>query len=179
MKTHEFDLILDRFATDEEVDALWGEGCDDCTPGLGGSCPPDIAFHREASSLIGAVISAIDQVESLTGLRVVGLDADPLVTIQDIAERTGRTRESVRLLINGQRGPGGFPQPALGSAPRRRLWRWSEVAAWPHEDIAEVAETAIVSQAINGWLGLRATIPKLAPPLHAVGEALTEATAAA
>ena len=179
MATYEFELILNRDTTDEEADALF-EACDgDLGISYGGPEGSRATFTREGPRLTDIVIKTINQVESVGGLRVVAVDADPLVTVQDIAERSGRTRESVRLLINGQRGPGGFPQPALGSAPRRRLWRWSEVGAWLHEDIADLAEAAIVSQAINGWLGLRATIPKVTPPLQAVGEALTEATAAA
>ena len=50
--------------------------------------------------------------------------------MSDIAARTGRTRESIRLLIEGARGPGGFPPPATDPRSRYRLWRWSEVSRW-------------------------------------------------
>ena len=39
-------------------------------------------------------------------------------------------RESVRLLITGARGPGGFPPPITDPRSRYRLWRWSDVALW-------------------------------------------------
>lgn len=177
MPTHEFDLIVDRRVTDDEVDALRAGEWDDLTPSMGGASPPEIAFARQAESLIEAVISAIEQVERATRLRVIALDADPLVTIQDIAERTGRTRESVRLLIKGQRGRGGFPQPEVGSAVRRRMWRWSAVSAWMHGDREELAaevEAAVVSQAVNGWLQLRSSVPQLTPALSDIRDALTE-----
>jgi hypothetical protein len=172
MRKYEFDLVLERDPTEGELDKVYGAGCDDGTPSYGGSRPPVIMFHREAESLAGAVISTIEQVESIDGLRVIAVEADPLVTIQDIAERTGRTRESVRLLINGQRGAGDFPQPAPESAPRRRMWRWSSVGIYLREDIADVAEAALVSQAVNGWLQMRASVPQLIPPLRAVEAAL-------
>ena len=44
--------------------------------------------------------------------------------------RTGRTRESVRLLVVNERGPGGFPAPVTDHRTRHRFWRWSEVRGW-------------------------------------------------
>ena len=34
-----------------------------------------------------------------------------LVSVSDMAQRGGPTREGVRLLVDGQRGPGSFPAP--------------------------------------------------------------------
>jgi len=55
----------------------------------------------------------------------------------EIAERAGRTRESARLLIKGERGPGGFPPPATHFKSRNRMWAWQEVAAWFIEVLGE------------------------------------------
>ncbi|MFB9726890.1 hypothetical protein [Haloechinothrix salitolerans] len=49
---------------------------------------------------------AVRQVEAL-GLAVVGLHTDDLVSLKEIAQRTGRSYEGVRLLATGRRGPGG------------------------------------------------------------------------
>lgn len=57
--------------------------------------------------------------------------------MSEIAERTGRTRESVRLLIGGDRGPGGFPAPVTYFRSRQRMWRWQEVAVWFAESLDE------------------------------------------
>src|SRR5437762_2493686 len=71
----------------------------------------------------------VEAVESVDGLEVVHVDPDELVWASEIAQRTGRSRQSVDQLIKGQRGPGNFPAPAR-HATRNPLWRWSEVEAW-------------------------------------------------
>jgi hypothetical protein len=53
-----------------------------------------------------------------------------LVSVSDIAQRLGRSRESVRLLVDGKRGPGRFP-PAVGTVGNGiRVWPWSVVWEW-------------------------------------------------
>ena len=51
----------------------------------------------------------------------------------EIAQRTGRSREAVRLWATGQRGPGNFPAPAWQSPGGERFWRWADVARWARE----------------------------------------------
>jgi hypothetical protein len=55
----------------------------------------------------------------------------------EIAERAGRTRESIRLLTTGERGPGGVPPPATHFKSRFRMSRWQAVAAWFAEALGE------------------------------------------
>jgi predicted DNA-binding transcriptional regulator AlpA len=108
--------------------------------------------------------SAIEQVESVPGVRVARLEPDDLVTMSEIAQRLGRSRESVRLLVSGERGPGGFPPPVSHLKARTRLWRWSEVAAWAERDDQPIdlsAATAIA--AINAALTLRTALAEMAP----------------
>ena len=50
--------------------------------------------------------------------------------MSDIARRVGRTRESVRLLVDGKRGPGGFPAPLGVVGEGIRVWPWSVVLEW-------------------------------------------------
>lgn len=56
------------------------------------------------------------------------VEPDDLVTMSEIAERRGRSRESVRVLVAGRRGRGDFPAPVSHLRSRSRLWRWPEVA---------------------------------------------------
>ena len=59
----------------------------------------------------------------------VEVDED-LVDLTEIANRIGRSRESVRLWSLGRRGPGGFPTP-LGILPGSvKVWDWGSVHAW-------------------------------------------------
>ena len=72
-------------------------------------------------------MNAVVDVESV-GFTVTGLVTPDLVTLRVIAERTGRTYESVRRLANGSRGSGGFPAPL--SADGWSLYSWVRVSTW-------------------------------------------------
>ncbi|MBI4544986.1 MAG: hypothetical protein HY703_07325 [Gemmatimonadetes bacterium] len=139
MISHQFALIVAGPDLQDEanLNALFDAGCDDATVGKVGAVQY-LDFDREAKSFADAVFTATEAIEG-AGLaaRVVHLEPDDLVTMSEIAERTGRTRESVRLLIGGKRGPGGFPAPATHFKTRQRMWRWQEVAAWFAEVLGE------------------------------------------
>lgn len=139
MTTHQFTLIVEGpdLQDDAHVNALFKAGCDDATVGKVGAVQY-LEFDREAESLADAVFAATEAIET-AGLaaQVVHLEPDDLLTMTEIAERTGRTRESVRLLISGQRGPGGFPAPATHFKSRQRMWRWQEVATWFAQALGE------------------------------------------
>ena len=161
---HEFTLILDGdLARDDVLDALFEAGCDDATFGqVDGVGYAD--FIREAPSFGDAVRSALEQVESVPPVRVARVEPDDLVTMSEIAERLGRSRESVRLLVSGGRGPGGFPPPVSHLKARSRLWRWSKVAAWAklHDQPVDPHAAAAIA-AINAALTLREAVRDLAP----------------
>jgi len=139
MTAHEFTLIVEGPDLQDEphVDALFETGFDDATIARVGSIQY-LDFDREAESFADAVFTATENLESaVPGIRVVHLEPDDLVTMSEIAERVGRTRESVRLLISGDRGPGWFPAPATHFRRRQRMWRWQEVAIWFAEKLGE------------------------------------------
>ncbi len=132
MTTHHFTLIIEGpdLQDNANIDALFEAGCDDATVGRVGAIQY-LDFDREAPLFADAVFSAIEAIEQAgLGARAVHLEPDDLVTMAEIADRTGRTRESVRLLIAGERGPGRFPSPATHFKSRQRMWRWQEVATW-------------------------------------------------
>ena len=87
-------------------------------------------FDREAPSIDEAILSAIADLARLDDVEVVRIADAGLVSMASIAARTGRTSESVRLLVEGRRGPGAFPPPVTDPRSRHRLWRWSEVDRW-------------------------------------------------
>lgn len=155
MAEHHFELTIRGALTDARLDALFEAGCDDATFSTKGDLTFG-AFDREAPTLLEAVVSAIASVESIEGLEVLHIDPDELVWASEIAERTGRTRQSVDMLIKGLRGPGGFPAPA-SHATRNPLWRWLEVEAWfaRYEGRQADTERSAVIGAINGALEVR------------------------
>jgi hypothetical protein len=119
---HGFDLVIARVLGDAEIDALFEAGCDDATPEVGASSST-LHFDRTDTSLGTAIVSAVLDVEA-AGFAVAGVGAPDLVELPEIAARTGRTRESVRLLTLGRRGPGGFPRGEGG------FYSWNAVRTW-------------------------------------------------
>jgi len=165
VRTHSFTLLLSGPDVTEEsvADALFEAGCGDALFGQRDSIQY-ADFDRKSVSLAAAVSSAIEEVESVPGMRVLRVEPDELVTATVIAERVGRTRESVRLLIEGKRGPGGFPAPLAWVDAKTRLWQWSDVARWFSESLGretELGEGAAFLAAVNAALDLRNRIPKL------------------
>jgi hypothetical protein len=170
--SYQFRFRLDSEPTEPEIEEL-GVVCDDAGLSYGNGMA-ELDFDREAPSFADAVFSAITDVETRTGLRVTAIEADPLMSVLDIAERSGRSREAVRQAISGQRARR-FPPPVNGPEARHRLWRWSEVAAFYGVDDDRTRQAARVADAFNGWLALRRSVPGLAPSADAVAEAVRAA----
>ena len=141
MSPFTFTIIVDGpdIQSDAIVEALFDAGCDDALVGTSDGVQY-LDFDREAESLGEAVLSAVADVESVPGLSAVRLADAGLVSMSDIAARTGRTRESVRLLVVGARGPGGFPAPVTDPRGRYRLWRAGDVERWLREWLGEELE---------------------------------------
>ena len=158
MSDYTFTLVLDRprRLDDQLGDALFEAGCDDAAVGEHRGTVY-LEFDREAPSFLHAVLSAIGDVHSVPGAVVSHVEPDEHVTATEIADRIGRSRENVRQLAEGMRGPGGFPAPVSGASGRRtRFWRWSEVADWleRHGFASGAAEQGRVIAAVNGALTL-------------------------
>lgn len=142
-----FTVVLDRRPTDDELDVLYEAGCDDAAFAVERGLPI-ATFDRESLTLADAVVSAILMLEStgLVPLRVVDED---LLTLADIADRIGQSRESVRRYVTGERGTGGFPPPINPGRDGVMFYRWSEVALWVrqnlHLDVPDVDSTLVVA----------------------------------
>lgn len=128
MTEFEFTVVLNRVPNDDEYDVLFEAGLDDTTPETrDGRCVLNV--NRRADSLNEAIGSVVRDVER-AGFTAVGIEEEDLVSLKTIAQRLGRTYESVRLLASGKRGPGGFPAPL--SADGWALYSWSKVSEWFH-----------------------------------------------
>ena len=142
MSNFQFTLVVDgpNLQNARLIDALFDAGCDDATIGCADGVQ-FVDFDREADAFDDAILSAIDDLEKVGGVHVVRIADAGLASLADIAARLNRTRESVRLLVSGARGPGGFPQPVTDPRSRYRLWRWSEVAHWFENNLDEWPST--------------------------------------
>jgi len=116
MKTYPFTLVLSgpTDLSEDLEDRFFEAGCDDALLNFRDGVLY-IDFDRETESMQETILSAIlDVVSADSGIRVVRVEPDELVTASEIVERTGRSRESIRLLAAGKRGQGGFPPPLRG-----------------------------------------------------------------
>ena len=158
MPTFHFTLIVEGpdLQSPSLIDSLFDAGCGDAAAGCAHGVQY-VDFDREAESFDDAILSAVDDIEKLDGVEVVRVADAGLASLADIAARVGRTRESIRLLVSGARGPGGFPKPVTDPRSRYRLWRWSDIAKWFGDylgDYPAVAEDELKS-AYNAALEFR------------------------
>ena len=146
---HNFSLMLEG-DIDAHTDELYEAGLDDAMLGETNGIPY-AEFDREAPTRLEAIASAIGQVRSVPGVDVVRVEPEEYMTATEIAQRTGKSREAIRLLATGQRGRGDFPRPFLRLRDRSPLWRWSEIAAWSSSDPEVQADAAAIG-ALNAHL---------------------------
>jgi hypothetical protein len=154
MSSFAFRIQLRDALDDEDADRLY-EAFDEEIAIEDGPKGHFVGFEREARSFLDAALDAVAEVIEL-GFEPLAIE-DELVSMADIAERSGRSRQSVSMLVSGQRGPGGFPRAVAGNV-RSPLWHWADVAAWlgraeGHEAVAEDRIRTIAS--INGALANR------------------------
>ncbi len=127
-----------------------------------------LEFDRRAGGLPRALVGAFEElVRTVPDATVLRVEEDDLATMADIAKRSGRTPESVRLLVAGRRGPGGFPPAAGRIDARTRVWRWADAAQWFDETLGEplpdTSESAFL-RAFNDALEIRRLAHRLDRP---------------
>lgn len=164
MTTYNFTLFFEGPDLEDHLDALFDAGCDDALFGLR-SGQQFAEFDRDAASFGDAVLEALRTLEAtVPGLLVTRVEPDDLITQSRIAERAGRSRESIRLLIAGKRGPGDFPEPVGSIDSKTRIWRWSEVAEWFELEYGErvaLAGAPLFTRTLNGVLEVRSQAKRL------------------
>ncbi len=136
MQTYTVAVVLENVElTDDVLDAIFAELEDAVPSQVGGvfqvSAPVDAPNDEIAAFKLIEHLQAV-----LPSAALVRLDQD-LVSIPDIAERTGRSRESIRLLVDGKRGPGSFPLPVGTVGDAIRVWPWAVVVDWFRESLDE------------------------------------------
>jgi hypothetical protein len=145
-----FTLVLDQEPTDEQFEALVEAGCDDATFGVERGLAV-AEFDREAPTLADAIASAVLAVES-AGLRALRVLDEDLLTLADIADRVGQSRESIRRYASGERGAGSFPPPVNPGRDGVTFYRWSEVAPWVRDylqlDVPDVDPALVVANLV-------------------------------
>jgi hypothetical protein len=175
MNAYWFEVRVAGPVTDEDVEALGGvlsaAGGIDATV-QAGERGGTVMFSREADDAVQAVVSAIGDVEA-AGMSVTGVTED-LVSIEEIAQRAKLTSAAVRYWLNGERGPGGFPEPVV-RRQRASLYSWAQVSAWVSaarlgavDHLAEetARACALIDAALTVRRGLR-ELPKHDRPLIA------------
>ena len=123
-------------------------------------------FMRDAECLEEAVLSGVQQVESIGGVKVSGVSDASLVTLGQIAARSGRDEASLKELITGVSGPGGFPDSIPDPDDESPVWMWEEVVEWFNTALAEQLHdpNAAVFTALSDTLRARASCAKLERP---------------
>jgi hypothetical protein len=170
-----FEVGVTGPVTEDEAEALGGvlsaAGGIDATV-QAGERGGTVMFSREADDAVQAIVSAIGDVEA-AGMAVTGVTED-LVVIEEIAQRAKVTSAAVRYWVSGERGPGGFPEPAV-KRQRASLYSWTQVSAWLSaarlgavDHLAEetARACALIDAALTVRRGLR-DLPKHDRPLIA------------
>ncbi len=160
MRTWDFSLILSGIDAGEDggFDALWGACADGPLIGTYDGVS-EILFSREAETVEDAVLSAIDDVERINGVRVVGLRDESFWTLGDIAERSGRSLAETRRLV----GDPAFPPHLSDPDDPDPLWRAQEIINWfrDHKGQSLTHPAAAVFAALTDTLHARTSCGKL------------------
>jgi hypothetical protein len=150
MKTFEFSIIASGLDPEAEdfADRFFDRGCDDATISFQkGHIILD--FARDAACLEEAVASAANAVRN-AGAKVDRIEPDPLVSLSEIAMRTGLTRAAMTHYAKGARGEH-FPAPIARVTSESPLWDWATVAKWMYENdklgLAEAVAAETVKRA--------------------------------
>lgn len=145
---HEFTIIasgLDPSAEDFE-DRFFKAGCSDATISLQkGSVI--VEFSREAQTFSSALISACADVLR-TGAKIDRIEPDHLVSLSDIAKRSGLSRAAISLYTTGSRSTG-FPTPVARVTSESPLWDWVDVSRWMYHQQKVTQETVLEARMVR------------------------------
>jgi predicted DNA-binding transcriptional regulator AlpA len=148
MKTFEFSIIASGIDPDADDfgDRFVEAGCDDALVAYQKG-HIIIDFAREADTIDEAVASAIENVRA-AGAVVDRIEPDPLVSLADIAARTGLTRAAITNYFKGSRGRN-FPAPVAKVTSDSPLWDWADVAHWMASNAKVPAELSVEASVLK------------------------------
>ena len=147
LRAHRFTIIandVDTLADDFE-DRFFEAGCSDATISVQKGAVI-LEFTREAKNFSHAIISAIRDVRRADA-GIERIEPDHLVSLSDIAERSGLTRAAASLFAKGARGKG-FPAPIARVTTDSPLWDWVDVSGWLYRRDRMVPLGAVVEAKI-------------------------------
>lgn len=148
MKNYEFSIIasgLDPEAADFEL-RFYEAGCDDATISFQkGHIILD--FARDSETMEIAISSAVDAVIAV-GAKVDRVEPDPLVSLSEIASRTGMSRAAMTQYSKGQRSKN-FPAPVVKVTSDSPLWDWATVALWLFRNNKLTRDAVIEAQTVK------------------------------
>lgn len=148
MKQFEFSIIASGLDPEAEdfADRFFEAGCDDATISFQkGHIIVD--FARDANSIEEAICSAVECVGK-AGAHVDRVEPDPLVSLSDIAARTGLSRAAITNYSKGDRA-GNFPSPVARVTSKTSLYEWASVATWLFQHNQLPREKAIEAEAVR------------------------------
>lgn len=167
---HDFSLRLARVLSRLEQEALcsdYGDMVVQHDPQLPAS---RVWVRRLAPTTLDAMLSAIRELDVL-GLPPVGAVDEDLVTVEEIAQRVGRSRTAVRLWAAVSPGRGNFPAPVAVGPPA--AYRWSDVVEWlrvwlgvdvpGHEPVVAAVDLALRLRALAPRVSRMAVLRDLVP----------------
>lgn len=129
MKEFNFELIfklVDNQDSNEYLDVLFENGCDDATISIGQLGMLSLSFTREAINASVAVESAINDVKkAIPSAKLVEATPD-IVNISEISSILGHSRQYTRKLFNSDTSS--LPVPIHIGNPS--IWHLSEVLDW-------------------------------------------------
>jgi len=131
MTDYTFSIVVHELSQEQAFQASELDGC------LGGGATagvPYVEFELETEMPEYAVDAAIRGLTA-TDLEPVRIDVDA-ITIAGIAERTGATRQAVRMWVEGERRAG-FPMP-YSFAHGLRTWLWADVYPWLRSNSVDI-----------------------------------------
>lgn len=147
---YEFRLVVAGLEFDDEdtVDALLAGFDGEASVGGATTELLEILFTVSGNDPVEVVRATIAKLQRIVPEVVVRSIDQQLVNISDIAAMTGRSRESIRLYADGNRGVGGFPPPVGVVGNGVRVWRWPDVDAW----LSERAGYAFPTRPVPSWV---------------------------
>jgi len=129
MKEFNFELIfklVDNQDSNEYLDVLFENGCDDATISTGQLGMLCLSFTRESISALEAVESAINDVKkAIPSAKLVEATPD-IVNISEISSILGHSRQYTRKLFNSDTSS--LPAPIHIGNPS--IWHLSEILDW-------------------------------------------------
>lgn len=139
---HEFTIIASGLdpESDNFEDRFYEAGCSDATISFQKGLII-VEFARDAKNFAHALTSAFADVYK-AGAVVERFEPDYLVSLTDIAARSGLTKGAISHYGNGERGEG-FPSPVARITSESPLWDWVEVSRWLHKN-AKLPQEAVL-----------------------------------